>query len=103
MQPYRPPTIMGPSFPPPPRPTVMQSVKEGVALGAGASIARNVVDRMLGSGTPPKTQFYSSKEEKKQTICKEFWDNYQTCNGKNFGYYCKEEFLVFQTCMDQTK
>lgn len=33
-------------------PSFMQSLKDGFSFGAGASIARNMVDRMFGSNTP---------------------------------------------------
>lgn len=39
-------------------PSFMQSLKEGFSFGAGASIARNIVDRVFGSNTqvtPPPT------------------------------------------------
>jgi hypothetical protein len=33
-------------------PTFMQTLKEGFALGTGASIARNIIDRLFGSNSP---------------------------------------------------
>ncbi len=34
-------------------PSFMQTVKEGFSFGVGASIARNIVDRVFGSSSPP--------------------------------------------------
>ena len=36
-------------------PTFMQTVKEGFSFGVGASIARNLVDRVFGSSSPSVT------------------------------------------------
>ena len=36
-----------------PRPSFVQTIKEGFAFGAGSSIARNAIDRIMGQSLPP--------------------------------------------------
>ena len=35
------------------RPSFMQTVQEGLAFGAGSSIARNIIDRLMPGQLPP--------------------------------------------------
>ena len=46
---------------------MMDSIKEGFSFGVGTSIARNVIDRVMGPGTA-SVQPTTAPQEKKPTL-----------------------------------
>lgn len=104
----RPPPIMGPIMPTHPSvssgtPSFTQSVKEGFSFGFGASIARNVVDRMFGGSSNPPISHHVVPPPITQTVqqkpCAELFEKYTSCsNTEN----CTQFFQEYQVCLEKT-
>jgi len=48
-KPVAPPAVIRPQAP-----SLFQTMQEGLAFGVGSSVARNMIDRLLQPGSPPK-------------------------------------------------
>ena len=104
--PMRPPPIMGPIMPTQSStvssgtPSFTQSVKEGFSFGLGASVARNVVDRMFGgSSTTPITHHVGPVTQTvEQKSCSDLLQQYNTCSDTE---NCSRLFEVYQKCLEK--
>lgn len=111
--PIRPPPIMGPIFPGTTQtshqPSFTQNMKDGLSLGIGMSVARNVIDRMFGNGNgngnssapaSAPTPLIMKEENNK---CKELFQTYENCVKENVVYTCEKELNTLKHCMEQNK
>lgn len=110
---YNPPTIKMPNPPPvpykpaappmqlpqlpqvPQQPTLMQSMKDGLGLGLGSSIAHNVVGRMFGAPA------YTPKEEKKP--CAAELREFENCMISNDTTFCGDKQSAYAECIKLNK
>ena len=108
----RPPLITSPlssvgSYHPPQQPTVvvqqqreqgfMASVRDGFAMGAGASIARNMVDRMFGSSPSPSI----TSSNQIQNPCQQQQTAFDTCiKERRTVEECQTALNTLNSCRD---
>lgn len=96
---------MGPIMPSHPSvsvgtPSFTQSVKEGFSFGLGASVARNVVDRMFsGPSKTPVDVRTGSTQPVEQKSCSELFEKFKTCSDTE---NCTKMFQEYQICLEKT-
>lgn len=84
-------------------PTFGQTLKEGFGFGAGAAVARNVVDRMFSGGTVAPVAPTVSAVPLEKDLCKDSFlrvqECYKTSNGDSG--LCSGELSAYMKCKDK--